>query len=211
MGEENSKLSGHDIWIGPLAKAISEGLYSFTVEGREHLQISGGFIVACNHVSFLDWLFLMAGLKPRPLRFLIDETFTNMPVVGAFVRTSKAIPICVNSVKPRAMLKSMDRVVEALKAGEAVGLFPEGALTRDGEVQKFRSGIEILVERAQVPVVPAALTGIWGSIWSWKGGRLLWKKPLRLKTKVSLKFGPPLYPEELSSDLLRIRIKALLG
>ena len=194
-----------------MATVLSNSFYKFETQGEEKIPSDGGFILACNHVSLLDWMFLMAALAPRPVRFLIDETYTNMKFVGGFIGFSKPIPICVDTVRPRAMKRSLDQVVQALERNEVVGLFPEGGLTRTGELQPFRTGIELIVRRANKPVVPAALTGLWGSSWSRKTQASFWKKPLPFRPHIKLLFGNPILPSEFSTDRLEGAIRELLG
>jgi 1-acyl-sn-glycerol-3-phosphate acyltransferase len=200
----------HFVWIGPLTQTLSNSLYKFSIFGKEHLPSSGGYIVACNHVSYLDWMFLMAAVAPRPLRFMIDENFTNAPVFKQIIGFSQPIPVCVDTVKPRMIRNSMNRVVECLQAGDCVGMFPEGGLTRTGELRKFRLGVELLARQAGVPVVPAALTGLWGSSLSWSGGKIVFKLPPGVRVPVQLTFGEPLAAEVVRASLLHERVQTLL-
>ncbi len=199
----------HFKWISPLTRSVASSLYDFRVEGQRHIPQSGGFIVASNHVTYLDWVFIMAAFAPKPVRFLIDENFTNAPGFKQIIGFSDPIPVCVDSVKPKMIKDSMARVVSALQAGDAVGMFPEGGLTRTGELRKFRSGVELLAKQAQVPVVPIALTGLWGSILSWSDGKVLTKMPKGFRLPVVLRIGEAISHQDLTTEILRSRIAAL--
>ena len=190
-------------------QVLSHGFYDFEAKGKEHLPTSGGFVITCNHVSYLDWMFIMAALAPRPVRFLIDESFTNARGMGDIINLSNAIPVSVDNVKPKAIVASLKKVSDALNAGQIVGMFPEGGLTRNGEVQELRAGLKIILRQAPVPVVPACLSGLWGSMWSWSDGKVVFKAPKKLRTKVVLNFGAPLAAVDATPERLHAEIKKL--
>ncbi len=135
-----------------------------SASGLDHLPRSGGALIACNHLSFADGLALM-GLLPRRPRFLVYRKYFTVPVVGFFLRAAGAIPVAAEDSR-RALLAAIETAIEAAKSGELVAIFPEGKLTRSGTTDKFRGGIERIATRAGVPVVPAWLSGFWGSAWS---------------------------------------------
>lgn len=178
--------------------------------GKAHLPSGGPYVVCSNHVSYLDWLFLMAACCPRQLRFLIDENFTNFPLFSPFINLTDPIPVSVDTVKPKMIRDSLRSVQSALADGDIVGVFPEGGLTRNGQLRPFRRGLEWVITQAQVPVVPCGLVGLWGSPWSWSGGRVLFKNPFPLRRCVEVRFGEPIPPEQFSLNLLRERILRLV-
>jgi acyl-[acyl-carrier-protein]-phospholipid O-acyltransferase / long-chain-fatty-acid--[acyl-carrier-protein] ligase len=160
--------------------------YKVSVHGAEHLPTTGGCLVVCNHLSYSDGVILASHL-PRPGRFLVYRQFVDMPVVGLFMRAAGVIPVAAEDSR-RALLASIDAAVGAAQAGEVVVIFPEGKLTRSGQMDSFRSGLERIARRAHVPVVPAHLDGLWGTITSRAASRS-WLRPFR---SVSLRLGSAL-------------------
>lgn len=144
-------------------------VYRLRVSGMEHVPEKGGAVIVANHVSFVDALIIMAACR-RPIRFVMDHNIFRWPILSFVFRTSRAIPIASAKEDPAMMERAFDEVARALKAGELVGLFPEGRITDTGELYPFRPGIARILERTPVPVVPMALRGLWGSFFSRKDG-----------------------------------------
>jgi len=157
--------------------------------GLEKIPAQGAAILICNHVSYVDGLLLYAG-SPRPIRFLMDGEIYNLPFVHHFMKLARAIPIMPNR---ESVTKAFDEISEALKAGELVCIFPEGQLTYTGGLSRFRPGIEWVLKRDPVPVVPMAITGLWGSVFSRKflGTRFRWW-PRHRKLDVRILCGDPI-------------------
>ncbi len=162
---------------------------------------AGGALVICNHLSYVDAVVLQIA-SPRPLRFVAFAGFSKSPVLRFLFRASGVIP--VNANKP---MKGIRLAAEAAKRGELVCVFPEGAISRTGQLMELSRGFERIAELAQVPVVPAVIDGLWGSIYSFAGNRYLWKSPRLLPTAVCVVFGQPLTPAQ--ADRAHAR-KALL-
>ena len=157
--------------------------YRITVTGGDDFPRSGGCLVICNHVSYADGLILSAVL-PRSARFLVYHTFVNAPLIGPVLRAGGAI--AVNDGNQRqALVAAIESAVTAAKAGEVVVIFPEGKLSRSGQMDTFRSGMEKIAQRANVPIVPMHLSGIWGAFFS-RAPERSWPLPLR---KVALRIG----------------------
>jgi len=171
---------------GWLISVLLKLAYRVRVEGAEHLPESGGCLVVCNHLSYADGLILATSL-PRPGRFMVYRRFVEMPVVGFFMRVAGVIPVAAEDHR-RALLASIDAAIEAAKSGEVVVIFPEGKLTRSGQTDVFRSGLERIAARAGIPIVPAHLHGLWGTIAS-RSERRSFPRPLR---RVDLRIGAPL-------------------
>lgn len=161
-------------------------LYRTTVRGSEHLPASGGALLICNHISYADAVLLQYAC-PRPPRFMAHSNFETMPFLGWAMREFKCI-----FVSPTRAKEAIRKASEALDAGEVVCIFPEGGLTRTGELQPLRPGFELIARRSGTPVIPVVLHGLWGSIFSYAGGRYFWKWPRRLPYPVQVCFGPPL-------------------
>ncbi|WP_280540736.1 MFS transporter [Chromohalobacter sp. 11-W] len=166
-------------------------LYRLRFRGRQSVPARGAALVVCNHVSFMDALILGGGC-PRPLRFLMDRPIYESPWLNWFFRIAGAIPVDSERCDPGGVRRALDEVSHALRQGEVVMLFPEGRLTSDGEMQRFRRGVEIILARDPVPVVPAGLAGLWGSWTSNCGGKALTKWPRRFRARVALHFGDPI-------------------
>ncbi|WP_280567798.1 MFS transporter [Chromohalobacter sp. 296-RDG] len=166
-------------------------LYRLRFRGRQSVPARGAALVVCNHVSFMDALILGGGC-PRPLRFLMDRPIYESRWLNWFFRIAGAIPVDSERCDPGGVRRALDEVSHALRQGEVVMLFPEGRLTCDGEMQRFRRGVDIILARDPVPVVPAGLAGLWGSWTSNCGGKALTKWPRRFRARVALHFGDPI-------------------
>lgn len=176
--------------------------YRLNVHGQQYIPKHGAALVVCNHVSFMDALVL-GGASPRPLRFVMDQPIFDSPWLKWWFQLVGAIPIESERRSPGAIRRALDDVSEALRHGEVVMVFPEGRLTPDGEIHAFRRGLETILARDDVPVIPAGLAGLWGSWTSHHGGKALKKYPKRFRAPVSLHFGPPL--NRLDADDMALR------
>ncbi|MBL9215083.1 MAG: MFS transporter, partial [Opitutaceae bacterium] len=167
--------------VGPL-------FYRVRVRGRANLP-AGGALLVSNHLSYVDAVVLQIA-APRPLRFVAFAGFARSPVVRFLLRAAGVIPVTPN--KP---LKGIRLAVEAMQRGELVCVFPEGAISRTGQLMQLRRGFETMARQARAPVVPVALDGLWGSVFSFAGNKYLWKSPRLMPTHVCVLFGAPLpYP-----------------
>ncbi|HEX4924100.1 MAG TPA: MFS transporter, partial [Bdellovibrionales bacterium] len=160
-------------------------LYRLKMKGVDYIPDEGPAVLVCNHVSFIDWL-IIASATQRPVRFVMHHSFMKIPFAGWIFRDAKVIPIAGSKEDPEILNEAFDRIAHELRAGELVCIFPEGAITHDGEVAKFRPGIERILKETPVPVVPMALDGLWGSFFSRKGGNALRKPFRRFWSRVSL-------------------------
>lgn len=186
-------------------------LYRVRVDGLEHIPEEGPALLVCNHVSFMDPLLLMANLR-RPARFVMYYKIFNIPVLRFVFRTAKAIPIAGQKEDPVVLLHAYDEVDAALAAGELVCIFPEGGLTRDGDIAPFRQGVARILERRPVPVVPLALRGLWGSVWSRRDSMLHRARlPRRFRARVELVAGAPMAPADAGTPALEARVRELRG
>jgi 1-acyl-sn-glycerol-3-phosphate acyltransferase len=185
-------------------------IYRVREEGLDNVPLSGPAVVVCNHVSYLDALVIGAKLR-RPVRFVMHKHIFTVPGLGLLFRLYKAIPIASGKTDPETLRAALDQVAAELEAGQLVGIFPEGHLTHDGELDVFRSGIEKIVERTPVPVVPMALQGLWGSFFSNCGGPALAHAPRLRWSKLGLVVGTPVAPEDVKAEDLQARVLALRG
>ncbi|HWU68441.1 MAG TPA: MFS transporter [Stenotrophobium sp.] len=186
-------------------------LYRIRTQGLEHIPDQGPVVVVCNHVSFVDALIL-GGTIRRPVRFVMYHKIFNIPVLSFIFRTAKTIPIAPAKEDEALLHRAFDQIAEVLAEGEVVGIFPEGGLTRDGNIDEFRSGIERVIARSPVPVVPMALQGLWGSIFSRRDGMLKRARiPRRFWSRIALVAGPAVPPEQVTAALLEQKVRALRG
>jgi acyl-[acyl-carrier-protein]-phospholipid O-acyltransferase/long-chain-fatty-acid--[acyl-carrier-protein] ligase len=176
-------------------------LYRLDVEGRENVPARGGALLAPNHVSMADAVFLIASID-RPIRFLMFKGSYDHPLVKPFAKILGVIPIASDQ-GPREMIHALRQATEALKNGEVVCIFPEGQMTRIGQMLPFRRGMERIVKGVNVPIIPVNLDGVWGSIFSFAGGRFLWKFPRQIPYPVRVTFGKPLPPTATSQEVRR--------
>ncbi len=186
-------------------------LYCVRVDGSKNIPEEGAALLVCNHVSFMDLLLLMANLR-RPIRFVMYYKIFNVPLLRFVFRTAKAIPIAGNKEDPAVQQTAYDAIDQALAAGELVCIFPEGGLTRDGEIASFRPGVEKILQRRPVPVVPMALRGLWGSVWSRRDSMLHRARlPRRFRARVELVVDTAVVPAQVSAAMLEARVRELRG
>jgi 1-acyl-sn-glycerol-3-phosphate acyltransferase len=159
----------------------------------------------------MDALILAASI-PRPVRFVMYYRIFNIPVMRWIFRTAKAIPIAGAREDPAIMQRAFDEIDAALADGQIVGIFPEGALTKDGEIAAFKSGVERILERRPVPVVPMALRGMWASMWSRRDSRLgRMRVPRRFRAHVEVVADPAFDPASASAEVLEANVRQLRG
>ncbi|MEX1828112.1 MFS transporter [Luteibacter sp. CQ10] len=186
-------------------------LYRVRVDGLKNVPDEGAALVVCNHVSFMDPLILMASVR-RPMRFVMYHKIFNIPVLKFVFRTAKAIPIAGRNEDAALMEEAFDRIDEALAAGEVVCIFPEGGLTRDGGIAPFRPGVDRILARRPVPVVPLALRGMWGSIFSRRDSALRRARlPRRFWSRIELVGGEALPVGTANAAVLEARVGELRG
>jgi acyl-[acyl-carrier-protein]-phospholipid O-acyltransferase/long-chain-fatty-acid--[acyl-carrier-protein] ligase len=182
------------------ARPLMHCFYRVTALGREHLP-KGGFLLLPNHITWVDAIVLQLAC-PRPIRYVIDEEFYRKRVLHPFLRTLRCIPINV-----RHSHSAIRVAAEQIAAGEIVCLFPEGQLERAGTLLRLQRGYELIARQANAPVVPVWLDQLWGSIFSFQGGRFFTKLPKRIPYHVTIAFGKPLNPED--ADIATVREELL--
>ena len=180
-------------------------MYRMDKRGLERIPEEGPALLVCNHVSFVDALIL-GGCVRRPVRFVMYHRIFDIPVLSWFFRTVKAIPIAPAKEDPKLLEQAMDEIARELDEGNVVCLFPEGGLSADGEVGVFRSGAERVVARTPVPVIPLALSGLWGSFFSRARGAAMSSLPRRFWSRIGLDVGEPLPPEAVTAEGLREQV-----
>jgi len=200
-----------------LSWVLVRTLYRLRPHGIEqNVPEEGPALLVCNHVSYMDALILSASI-PRPARFVMYYKIFNIPVMRWIFHTAKAIPIAGARENPDLMQRAFDEVDAALAEGELVCIFPEGALTKDGEIAAFKSGVEKILERANaaghpVQVIPMALRNMWTSMWSKRDSRLRrMTVPRRLRAHVEVVAGAPVEGSDATAEVLEAKVRALRG
>jgi acyl-[acyl-carrier-protein]-phospholipid O-acyltransferase/long-chain-fatty-acid--[acyl-carrier-protein] ligase len=203
-------------WVAWLLARL---IYRLRIVGRENLPATGPVLLISNHVSYADWLVIIAA-SPRPVRFVIASNFLRKPLIGWILRSARVIAL-ERKGGPKSLKQSLDQVRKALDDGDVVCIFPEAYPTRTGVMLPFHRGLESLAEHSNAAVVPVCLDQLWGSIFSYKGGRLFWKWPKPRTNPVTVSFGPR-QPnnitapkvrqaiETMSAELARARAKSIL-
>jgi acyl-[acyl-carrier-protein]-phospholipid O-acyltransferase/long-chain-fatty-acid--[acyl-carrier-protein] ligase len=169
---------------------LTHTLYRIKVLGRDNIPERGGALFICNHLSHVDALLLMSSTD-RKVRFLMYKGIYEKRAIKPFARILDAIPIS-SEQRPREMIQSLREASEAIKEGHVACIFPEGQITRIGFMLPFQRGFERIMKDVDAPIIPVALDGVWGSIFSFEKGRFLWKFPRQVPYPVTVNFGKPL-------------------
>ena len=195
-----------------IAWVASRFVYRFRVTGDENIPLAGAAVLVCNHVSYVDAVLLMAA-SPRPIYFVMDHRIFKVPVLGWLFKLAKAIPIAPRKEDPAAHEAAFDAAAKVLAEGDLLAIFPEGGITRDGTLQEFKGGIMKILERRPVPVIPMALTNLWGSFFSRieRGDAMV--RPFRrgLFGRVGLNVGTAVAPAQVQPEVLRNHVAQLLS
>ncbi len=185
---------------------LTNSLYRLRIVGHEHVPATGGALLVPNHVSFIDGFLLIASLD-RPVRFVVDAQYANLPIFKPFMKMLGVIPISQHGGL-RVVLRALRDAGAAIDRGELVCIFPEGQITRTGTLLPFRRGFERIMKGKTAPIVPVHLDRVWGSIFSFNLGRFLWKLPDRIPYPVTVSFGAAL-PAATSAHEVRTVIRSL--
>ena len=192
------------VWI------LVNTLYRVRPTGLENIPDRGPAVLVCNHISFVDAL-LVGGSIRRPVRFVMYFRIFQIPLLRFIFKTAKAIPIASAKEDETLLAYAFEKIDEELRDGHIVCIFPEGGITKDGEIQSFRPGIEKIVERRPVPVIPIALGGIWGSWFSRQSGGGIRKIPGRLWSKVDVRIGEAVPAKDVTAPRLELLVRTLRG
>src|SRR5213596_2831876 len=176
--------------------------YRVTAIGMENLP-SGGFLLVPNHISWVDALVLQLAC-PRPIRYVIDQAYYHRPILHPILRALGCIPINI-----RHSHAAVRAAAEKIADGEIVCVFPEGQLERTGTLLRLQRGYELIARHANAQVVPVWLDQLWGSIFSFQGGRFFTKFPKRIPYPVTIAFGNPLKAEDADVATMREELMKL--
>jgi 1-acyl-sn-glycerol-3-phosphate acyltransferase len=186
------------LWVATLPWTIQATLrallwlrYRLRVVGRENVPKSGPVVLASNHMTWIDG-FILAATSPRRGRALVNATYINLPVFRNLARWAGIIPVPAG---PRALRAAIAASRRVLDRGHALGVFPEGQLSRTGLTGPFQRGLEVILQgRDDVTVIPVYLDNLWGSIFSYSGGRFFRKWPQGWRRTVNVVYGSPVPP-----------------
>ncbi|HJV96973.1 MAG TPA: MFS transporter [Albitalea sp.] len=217
VGLLNAVVAGYIFLLVPeyllrfIALVATRLVYRLKLRGDENIPTQGAAILVCNHVSFVDAVLLMAA-SPRPIRFIMDHRIFQVPVLGWLFKLAKAIPIAPQREDPVVYERAFAQARQVLAEGDLLCIFPEGAITRDGELAEFKGGIMKVLETNPVPVVPLALQNLWGSFFSRIEGVAM-KRPFRrgFFSRVGVVAGEAVAPDAVTPAMLRERVGALLA
>ncbi|WP_343723533.1 MFS transporter [Herbaspirillum seropedicae] len=194
-----------------LAWILIHTFYRVRIINGQAIPEQGPAVLVCNHVSYVDAIAIMAA-SPRPVRFVMDHQIFRIPVMSWLFRNVRAIPIAPVKEDPWLTEKAFVDIAQALHEGELVCIFPEGKLTRDGELNPFKGGVQKIIARSPVPVLPMALRGLWGSLFSRDPSNPVARTFKRgLFSRLELAVGEAIPPEQVSPELLQEKVRDLRG
>lgn len=189
---------------------LMHSIYRIGKHDLDNIPQDGAAILACNHVSFVDPV-VVGAVSPRPMRFVMYHKIYNLPLINRFFKQAGAIPIAPMKEDPELLEKAYNSIAKALENDELVVIFPEGGLTPDGQLQELKPGITRILERTPVPVIPMAISGLWGTWFSRVRGRAMTGWPRDWMKKIDVHTGAPIPAAEVNIDKLTTEITRLRG
>ncbi len=184
---------------------LAKTAYHFHFEGQENLPRSEGALLVSNHISYIDWFILSLACQ-RPIRFVVEQRLYNHPVLKYVFRRMKCIPYEQQNLQLNE--NTVQMIKKALERNDLVCLFPEGQISKDGKLGEFKPSIEYILTDRPIPVVPIALNGLWGSIFSRKTSKPILLTP-KIKRKVQVRIGKAISCSKLSAKGLAEQIARL--
>jgi 1-acyl-sn-glycerol-3-phosphate acyltransferase len=186
---------------------LAHTIYRLRVDGMTQIPHEGPALIFCNHVSSVDALIIMAGCR-RPIRFVVGADVAKQPVIGFVLRAGRAIVDTSPSAAPHLTDDTIAAIATALANGDLVAIFPEGRVTETGEMNACGEDLSRIIQRVSVPVVPMALRGLWGSLFSRMRNTSLLGK---MFCHIELAVGAPLAVADMTPERLRETLVALRG
>ncbi|MDC0611342.1 MFS transporter [Vibrio sp.] len=183
-------------------------MYRIRFKGTVNIPESGPALIVCNHVSYLDALLLNIA-SPRLIRFVMEADYANFVLIRRLMRSAGVIPICADDAK---MVKhAFSEVGKALEKGDLVCIFPEGKLTPDGSLQPFLRGVDIILRKNPVPVIPVGLLGVWGCYFSRSNGKACKGLPRFKRHPLFINVGEAVPSEQADRKILKEKVAELLA
>ncbi|HXX85342.1 MAG TPA: MFS transporter [Casimicrobiaceae bacterium] len=193
-----------------LAWLLIHSVYRVDKEGLERIPDQGACVIVCNHVSYVDAV-VIAGCVRRPIRFVMDHRIYAIPLLNFIFRTMRAIPIAPAKEDAAMKERAFDEAARVLKEGEILCIFPEGRITDTGDLYPFRPGLQRILEKAPVPVIPMALRGLWGSFFSRAYGGKAMRRLRGIFFRIALVVGESVAPDRATPEYLQQQVLALRG
>ncbi|MDR1530531.1 MAG: MFS transporter [Burkholderiales bacterium] len=191
-----------------LGKFLIGLFYRLRKVDLHHFPENGPYVIICNHVSYVDVVFLTACV-PQPVRFMMDYQIYRTPILNWLFRINRAIPIASRRENDSLKEKAFDEAMQTLREGGIIAIFPEGRLSSDGSIGKFYPGITRILRETAVPVVPMALSGLWGSFFSRAHHGKAMRKFRGIFSRITIIAGEPISQEKVTLPMLRERVIAL--
>ncbi|MBI1319873.1 MAG: MFS transporter [Candidatus Hydrogenedens sp.] len=191
-----------------LCWVVGNLIYNVRVEGHEKIPTEGAALMVSNHVTFIDWL-VIAGACRRPVRLVMHYSFMKYPLFNRLCRRNGIIPIASAKEDPQVLEAAMNEIDAQLAAGNVVCIFPEGRLSVTGDMQDFKPGVERILARRPVPVIPVGLCGLWGSVFSRQKGNALGRALRHLRGRVQVVIGDPIPDPSVKAEALHARVSEL--
>jgi len=182
-----------------LSWLLTHTIYRIKIVGAEHVPFHGPALLTPNHISYVDAMIVGATIQ-RFIKFVMFKKIYDLPVLRQICRIMEVIPIAPYEGR-ESVTASLDTAREKLRQGEVVCIFPEGKITRDGALNEFRSGVETIMSGMSCPIIPVYLHNVWGSVFSFEGGKVLWKFPKRIPYRVTVVYGKPLPATARASEI----------
>jgi 1-acyl-sn-glycerol-3-phosphate acyltransferase len=192
-----------------LAWLLIHTFYRVDKRNLERIPGEGACVIVCNHVSFVDAVVIAACVR-RQIRFVMDHRIFAIPLLNFIFRTMRAIPIAPAKEDAAMKQRAFEEAARALEAGEIVCIFPEGRITDTGDLYPFRPGLQRILEKAPVPVLPMALQGLWGSFFSRSGGKAM-RRLRGIFARIALVVGAPVAPDRATPEFLQQQVAGLRG
>ncbi len=183
---------------------LTRVFYRIDAAGHEHFPKKGGFLIICNHLSYLDPVILSLAAK-RPVKFIAFSGFMKNPVVRWVYERFNVIP--VSSTRPK---DAIVKAVQSVSAGDVVCIFPEGGISRAGYLMGLKEGYRVIAEKSGVPIVPAGIEGIFGSVFSFSDKCFFKKRPLKGRAPLHVTFGKPISASEANPIVAQMGIRDCL-
>ena len=185
---------------------LTHSVYRIRVIGQENIPERSGALFVSNHMSFVDALLLIASTDRR-IRFLMEEELYERPFIKPFARMMRVIPISTRQ-SPRALIHALREATRSIQEGRVVCIFAEGQITRIGQLLPFRKGFERIMKNVDAPIIPVNLDRVWGSMFSYNKGKILWKMPRLSFQPITVSFGKPM-PGQSTSEAVRQAVQEL--
>jgi len=188
---------------------LAKFTYKIQVTGLDNIPKEGPAVLICNHISWLDWM-IVYGSVPRPVCAMVDYYIMQHPIIGPILRDARVITLATVKESEIEREEAFQQVKKELEAGGLVLIFPEGKIATHADMNPFKRGIERIVKETPVPVIPMAISNMWGSVFSRAPMHRNWlNRMIQPRREVALHIGAPVPPEEAKVRHLERIVKAL--